>query len=573
MSRSQSHIPIEQTVNKFLVALLHYGCRKLPYPYRNPDGQRMGKTHPLIIRMTTASPCGLPQENAPDRERVNEYNKKKKKQKPRLKRRRANDVVIALTHVDAASISRIYRPVQINGKTTRMLLDAGAVVTLLSHADWIAIGRPTWHSPQTTLRSANNKPINVRGCYECNFVIDGQHGRSTCYRCIDALISGLDEAAAYLDDILDYGFCVLFEKCNFRQTQIKYLGFVIDAQGRRPDPTTHFVRRPYEGGCCLHVDTEVPISFAKIRAVLNSDLLLTHYVPNLPIIVAADASNYGIGATLSHRFPDGSEKVAYHVSRCLTPAQKNYSHIEKKALALILGVQKFHRFVHRRHFTLKTDHKPLVALWEQEGNTRLQCQPSSAICHDLPQLQPHDRSVNTKHFGQVDAVSRLIASHSSTPEGYVIANVDVDVTAKFIENCRQLPVSTETILTATKDDSVVKSHGLHKVWKMAQDRSRFSLLALLQPTRHSEDRRRLSTYRITYSDPKTQQRRVLHALHKVHPGQTRMKMLARSYVYWPTLDNDIEQLVRNQQMCLSGKRSRQSRTLHGSAHTLFSQDP
>ncbi|PIO61753.1 hypothetical protein TELCIR_16715 [Teladorsagia circumcincta] len=312
--------------------------------------------------------------------------------------------------------------------------------------------------------------------------------------------------------LIDYGFRVLFEKCNFRQTQIKYLGFVIDAQGRRPHPDkVEAIQKRTTPKVDLHnlrtsldaltkedaVYTWTPkcrSPFAKIKAVLNSDLLLTHYVPNLPIIVAADASNYGIGATLSHRFPDGSEKVAYHVSRCLTPAQKDYSQIEKEALALILAVQKFHCFVHRRHFTLKTDHKPLVATFGNKKGipvysvNRLQRYATILLNYNFTIA-----SVNTKHFGQVDAVSRLIASHSSTPEGYVIANVDVDVTAKFIENCRHLPVSTETIPTATKDDSVIKSHRLHKVWKMAQDRSRFSLLALLQPTKYSENRRRLST--------------------------------------------------------------------------------
>ncbi|XGW14025.1 hypothetical protein V3C99_000368 [Haemonchus contortus] len=49
--------------------------------------------------------------------------------------------------------------------------------------------------------------------------------------------------------------------------------------------------------------------------------------------------------------------------------------------------------------------------------------------------------------------------------------------------------------------------------------------------------------------PKSLQRRVLQALHKAHPGQTRMKMLARSYVYWPSMEADIEKLVRNCATC------------------------
>ncbi|VDO24492.1 unnamed protein product [Haemonchus placei] len=77
--------------------------------------------------------------------------------------------------------------------------------------------------------------------------------------------------------------------------------------------------------------------------------------------MAAGVSNYGLGPTLSHLFPDISEKVVYRASCCLTPAQKVYSQIEKEAPTLIFAEQKFYRFVHERHFTVKTDHKVLVA--------------------------------------------------------------------------------------------------------------------------------------------------------------------------------------------------------------------
>ncbi|KAK6764983.1 hypothetical protein RB195_025063 [Necator americanus] len=57
-----------------------------------------------------------------------------KKRNPKQKRKSANNVTIASTHADVA-VNRIYRRVQIDGKTVSMRLDAGADVTLLSTAD------------------------------------------------------------------------------------------------------------------------------------------------------------------------------------------------------------------------------------------------------------------------------------------------------------------------------------------------------------------------------------------------------------------------------------------------------
>ena len=70
--------------------------------------------------------------------------------------------------------------------------------------------------------------------------------------------------------------------------------------------------------------------------------MLTHYDVNLPIQMAGDASQYGVGALIFHTMPDKSECPIAFASRTLTPSEKRYSQVEKEALALVFGVKKFY---------------------------------------------------------------------------------------------------------------------------------------------------------------------------------------------------------------------------------------
>ena len=112
--------------------------------------------------------------------------------------------------------------------------------------------------------------------------------------------------------------------------------------------------------------TETADSVQGGKRKLLSHQVLACYDPHVDIVVSCDASPYGVGAVLSHRWPNGTERPVAFASRLLNNTEKRYSQLDKEALALVFGVDKFHKYVFGRLFTLMTDQKPLLGLF-QEG--------------------------------------------------------------------------------------------------------------------------------------------------------------------------------------------------------------
>jgi len=137
---------------------------------------------------------------------------------------------------------------------------------------------------------------------------------------------------------------------------------------------------------------------------------LTHYNPELILIVAADASSTGLGGVLLQRSPDGLTKAVFHMSKTLTKAQRNYNQIEKEALALITAVERFRKFIYGRHFVLQTDHRLLPALFKTSNTKGLDTRIANRLKWAL-RLIGFDfeiKYIKTEDFGQADALSRLI---------------------------------------------------------------------------------------------------------------------------------------------------------------------
>ena len=70
-------------------------------------------------------------------------------------------------------------------------------------------------------------------------------------------------------------------------------------------------------------------AFLAAKELLISAPVLIHYDPALPLRLAGDASNYGIGAVISHVLEDGSERPIAYASRTLSAAERNYAQLER----------------------------------------------------------------------------------------------------------------------------------------------------------------------------------------------------------------------------------------------------
>ncbi|XP_058828543.1 uncharacterized protein K02A2.6-like [Topomyia yanbarensis] len=187
-------------------------------------------------------------------------------------------------------------------------------------------------------------------------------------------------------------------------------------------------------------------AFNKFKEVLKSDLLLTHYNPALDIVVSADASSVGVGATLSHKFPDGTLKVVQHASRALTAAEKNYSQSDREGLAIIFAVTKFHKMLFGRRFHLQTDHEPLLRIFgSKKGipvytSNRLQRWALTLLLYEFT-----IEYVPTTKFGNADILSRLINQHVRPEEDYVIASVSLENDLRIVQQSTQSDPITKAV--------------------------------------------------------------------------------------------------------------------------------
>lgn len=453
-----------------------------------------------------------------------------------------------------------------------------------------------------------------RGLYTYHRLSYGVSSAPSIFQAVmDQILQGIEHVTCFLDDILitagskeehlcklekvlsrleKYNVKVKKSKCQFMTNKVEYLGHIVDSEGlhptrekvkaivNAPSPTNVTELRSFLGLLNyygrflknlsmqlrpLHEllkresvwkwTSDCETAFKNAKDHLLQSTLVVHYDTRKPLKLACDASPYGVGAVISHVMDNGEEKPIAFASRTLTEAESKYAQIEKEALSIIFGVKKFHKYLYGRKFTLITDHKPLLAILG----------PKSAI-PTLAALRMQRWALILMAYNY-EIEYRQSADHANADALSRLPSKDRDGTAEegqifYFSVMEDLPVKANDIAHSTNKDPLLSRIRELTLNGWPSHVKEESLKPFFQRKTELSVEQGCVLWGMRVIVPPSLRQKLLYDLHQGHPGMCRMKALARSYMWWPCLDKDIEKTVQECTACQTVRQLPAAAPLH-----------
>jgi len=357
------------------------------------------------------------------------------------------------------------------------------------------------------------------------------------------------------------GLRLNLSKCKFLQKKIEVLGYVIDKEGLhkarskvtamidapRPNKTkelesflgligfySRFLDKRSEKLKPLYDlqnkkefswDKNCEKAFKWLKNELISDKVLAHCDPKKEIILACDASDYGLSAIISHRYKNGVEKPIAYASKKIPKTKLKRAIIDKEAMAIVFGFKRFYQYIFGKEITLRTDNKALeFILGPRKGipitaDNRLQ-----RYAYFLSGYRYKIEHIKSKANANCDALSRLPVDDST-----VINNTDFSNMYYFESGT--IAFDSKTLQRETRKDKV-----LNEIVKFVLTEWPNSSELQREAKSFYDKRYELTVdlgclfWGLRACIPVNMRSLILKELHASHMGIVRIKMYARSCI-------------------------------------------
>lgn len=398
-------------------------------------------------------------------------------------------------------------------------------------------------------------------------------------------------------------------KTVFLQKTVLFLGYVVDGNGIRPDPKKveliknwhrpenvkqvqqffglasfyrqfieNFAKKSRALSLLLKKGKEFvwtescEKAFNVLKEEICSEKVLAFPDFEKEFTVYTDASKYALGAVLQNA--DG--RPVHFASRILKPAEMNYATVEKELLAMVFATKIFRPYLLGKHFTFKTDHRPLQWVFKMAD-------PSTRLIKFGLRLEEFNFSVDYipgETNTAADALSReptelekqmvmiLTRSMARQEEHNVIAQPKDTETWRLKCKGRSRKVKPVTRLQELQVDPNMPGYNMKKQMEKAKRDHKIARVVVTKSQRetHSKVIKALGEADIqilTIGDvmelrTKKSQREAMESIHSEitggHPGVVKTLKTLQKYFFWKGMSTDVANFVANCAACQQHKK-------------------
>jgi len=243
------------------------------------------------------------------------------------------------------------------------------------------------------------------------------------------------------------------------------------------------------------------------------------------------------------------------------PAEKKYSVTEKEALLVYWYTKKLFQYLYGNNFVIKTDHKPLLGiLSENKGIPTMasaRLQRASIFLNNFQYRLEYIKGQNNHTSDLLSRLPLIVQCLSSDYEdnGSFLSS-DYEDNGSFLSfmESEYFPVDRTSIKIETRKDRELSRvyYYLTHEWPQVITKE-IQVYATKKNELYVEQGCVMLGYRVVI--PTNLRKILVEEIHSTHLGIVKMKEIARSYIWWPGLDKDLEQAVKTCVSCLKQKKN------------------